>query len=148
MVRVNYRERRLFARYMYVSAIRDISFQIHVCMRDVSGEEPTFEVINFLSKNLRFSYTKDFCSLHIHGLYLYITPSVLLQIKTYEEQRKPTQIFTNCAYSLCVECICSRTRLYCLVRNIRWRRRRRTTQWNAMPNALRRHLKYSIINNG
>ena len=42
--------------------------------RNVSGEEPTFEVINFLSKNLRrFSYTKDFCSLHIHGLYLYNT---------------------------------------------------------------------------
>ena len=36
-----------------------------------SGEKPTFEVINFLSTNLtRFSYTKDFCSLHIRGLYL------------------------------------------------------------------------------
>ena len=59
---------------------------IHVYIRDISGyicpdtcmfeygEEPTFEVINFLSKNLRrFSYTKDFCSLHIHGLYLYNT---------------------------------------------------------------------------
>ena len=55
-VRVNYLEWRLFARYI---------------PRDVSGKEPTFEVINFLSKNLRFSYTKDFYSLHIHGLYLY-----------------------------------------------------------------------------
>ena len=58
-VRVNYREWRLVARYI---------------PRDVSSEEPTFKVINFLSKNLRrFSYTKDFCSLHIHSVYLYNT---------------------------------------------------------------------------
>ena len=44
----------------------------------------TFEVINFLSKKLRrFSFTKDFW------------PRVLLQLNTYEEQRKPTQIFTK-----------------------------------------------------
>ena len=62
---------------------------------DVSCEELTFEVINFLSKNLRrFSYTKDFFSLYIHGLYLYDTQG-FIQIKTNEEQRKPTQMFTK-----------------------------------------------------
>ena len=41
-----------------------------------SGEEPT-----------RGFHTKDFCSLHIHRFGICITPMVLLQIQTYEEQR-------------------------------------------------------------
>ena len=56
--------------------------QIHsrtVGPMDASGDEPTFEVINFLSKILRFSHTKDFCSLHIHGLYLYNTQGFIAE---------------------------------------------------------------------
>ena len=46
-----------------------------------------FEVINFLSKNLRrFSYTKDFCSLHIHGLYLYNTQGFIANKKTMKNK--------------------------------------------------------------
>ena len=54
---------------------------------DVPDEEPSFEVINFLNKNSRrFSYTKDLCSLHIHGFYLYnsqgfIANKILLRTK-------------------------------------------------------------------
>ena len=52
-------------------------------------------VINFLSKNLRrFSYTKDFAH-YTFTVCICITPRVLLQIKSYEEQRKSTQIFTK-----------------------------------------------------
>ena len=56
-----------------------------------------FEVINFLSKNLRRFYTKDFCSLHIHGLYLYNTQGFIENINLW--RTKPTQMFTNRFYN-------------------------------------------------
>ena len=46
-----------------------------------------FKVINFLSKNLRrFSYTKNFWSLHIHGLYLYNTQGFIANKKTMKNK--------------------------------------------------------------
>ena len=65
--------------------------------RVVSGEEQTVEVINFRSKHSRrISYLKDFCSLHIHGLYLYNIQGFIANNNLWRTKKTDSNFWKNC----------------------------------------------------